>query len=161
MIKIGFSTGDSFVSRAIRWFTKSKSSHVFLIIEESFFGATMVMEATSGGFRLVPFDHYINDHNKLVKIVEPKTSLKEGVEKSVPWLGEHYDYGGLFGMAIVMLGRWLRRKWRNPWESPRAMFCSEAVVYVLQASGYDGSSKLDASTTSPEDLMEFFKNQDK
>lgn len=155
MIKIGFSTSNSFISRAIRWFTKSQASHVFLLIEDGFFGVSVVMEATQGGFRVVPFEHYVSGSTKLVRIIEPRTPIDDGVKKAVEWLGAHYDYGGLFGMAIVMLGRWLRRKWQNPWQSTRAMFCSEAVVYVLQVSGYSGADKLIPSTTSPEDLLEF------
>jgi len=154
-IKIGFSTSGSFVSRAIRWFTRSTVSHAWLLVEDGFFGVSVVMEATNGGFRLVPFEHYVNEHTRLVRLVTPKTSLEEGVKKAALWLGEHYDYGGLFGMAVVVVGRWLRRRWRNPWESSRAMFCSEAVVYVLQASGYEGADGLVPSTTSPEDLLRF------
>lgn len=157
MIKIGFSASDSLISRAIRWFTRSQASHAFLVVEGGFFGVTVVMEATNGGFRIVPFEHYVNEHTRLVRLVEPRTSLDEGVRRAALWLGEHYDYGGLFGMAIVMVGRWLRRKWRNPWQNARAMFCSEAVVYVLQASGYEGADRLSPSETSPEDLMTFLE----
>jgi hypothetical protein len=118
----------------------------------------MVMEATEGGFRIVPLDKF-SQQNFVVAVFTPKYSIEMGLKASVDWLGEHFDYAGLVGMAFVSLGRWLRRKWNNPWASSKAMFCSEAVVRVLQASNYPGAEGMLPTNTSPEDLLEFFHKE--
>lgn len=160
MIKVGFSTHQkSIVSKIIRWFTKSKASHTWVLFEDTFFGMEMVMESTDTGFRVVPFANFKAEGNDIVALVDPVAPLDEGVKAAAAWLGESYDFGGLFGSAFVLLGRWLRRKWANPWASAHAMFCSEAVVRVLQAAKYPGSSAFDPEATSPQDLLDFFAKE--
>ena len=118
----------------------------------------MVLEATEGGFRIVPLDKF-SQQNFVVAVFVPKHSIEAGLKAAVDWLGEHFDYTGLVGMAFVAMGRWLRRKWNNPWASSKAMFCSEAVVRVLQASNYPGAEDMAPTGTSPEDLLEFFHKE--
>lgn len=157
MVKVGFSThGNNIVSRLIRWLTKSKASHAWLLVEDPFFGLEMVMEATETGFRLIPLANFKAEGNNIVALLEPSSPLDEGVKQAGKWLGEHYDFAGLFGASVVILGRWLRRKWRNPFGSPKSMFCSEAVVRVMQASKFPGAEGLDPEATTPQDLLDFF-----
>jgi hypothetical protein len=156
MIRVGFSTHtNNIMSRVIRWFTHSKVSHVWLLVEDTFFGVDMVMEATETGFRLIPYANFVAEGNTIVAVLEPAYPLDTGVQTAVHWLGERYDFAGLFGSAFVMLGRWLKRKWRNPLDAPKSMFCSEAVTRVLQASAYPGAEALDSSATTPQDLLVF------
>jgi hypothetical protein len=153
--RIAFSTSkESIVSKIIRWFTKSRTSHCFLVYYDLDFDRDMVMESTEGGYKITPFSKY---ESSLVAIFEPKQSIDVGLKKSVDWLEEDYDYSGLIGMAWVCLGKFLKRKWNNPFCSSKSMFCSEAVVKVLQLSNYPGSEQFDASSTSPEDLLKFFE----
>lgn len=153
--RIGFSTSKtSFVSKAIRWFTSGASSHVFLIYYDVDFGRDMVMEATQGGFKITPFSRHT-----AIKVVEPKYPIENGLASAVDWLGAEYDYAGLFGMAWVELGRWLKRKWRNPSRSSSAMFCSEAVARVMIESNYPGTTTWDAQSIDPEMLMDFFERE--
>jgi hypothetical protein len=155
--RVGFSTSKtSWVSAIIRWFTGGKSSHVFLVYWDVDFERDMVMEATQGGFKITPFSH----HGGLVKVVTPKFPVEVGLRKAVDWLGEEYDYAGLLGMAWVELGRWLRRKWRNPWRSAKAMFCSEAVARVMQESSYPGTENWDPQSIDPEMLLAFFLKEE-
>lgn len=156
--RIGFSTSKtSWVSRIIRWFTSGRSSHVFFIYWDVDFDREMVMEATQGGFRIVPFTHY---ENSIVKIVEPRYSFETGFNNAIDWLGEGYDYAGLFGMAWVELGRWLGRKWRNPLRSGTTMFCSEVVARVMLESEYPGTEGWDPQSIDPEMLIEFFEKEE-
>ena len=103
-IKIGFSTSNALVSRLIRWVTRSRVSHTFLLIEDSFFGQDMVMEAASSGFRLIPYSVF-QTGNTDVTLITPVVPIDEGVKKAVIWLGEKYNYTGDFGMLFVLLGR--------------------------------------------------------
>jgi hypothetical protein len=154
--RIGFSTSKtSWISRIIRWFTGGKSSHTAVVYWDTDFERDMIMGATDGGFKITPFSHY---EKSLVAIYTPKYPIDVGLKKAVDWLGEGYDYGGLFGMAWVELGRWLKRKWRNPWRDSKTMFCSEAVARIMD-SGYPGTKGWDAQSIDPEMLIEFFEKE--
>lgn len=156
VVLIGFSTSTNPISRIIRFFTGSKASHCWILIQDAFAGQDMIMEATEGGFRLVPYVGY-NVGHVIVDIVTPVIPLDEGVEKAVSWLGGRYDYTGLIGALFVLLGRRLKKRWKNPLQSSSAMFCSEAVVFLLQEAKYPGADLLDPSGTTPQDLINFLR----
>lgn len=160
MIRIGFSTSKrNIFSAVIRWFTKSRVSHAWVLIHEPFFDMEMVLEATEFGFRMVPYETFRAKTNVIeVLTLGPSCPLDSAVKRAGRRLGEDYDFLGLFGGAIVQIGRWLKYKWRNPLASSRAMFCSEAVVYVLQDAGYPGADTLDPEATTPQDLLDFLRS---
>jgi hypothetical protein len=119
----------------------------------------MVMESEGGmggSVRLTQFD---DKALSLVKIVTPKHSIETGMTKMVSHLGDVYDYKGLIGMAWVEIGRWLKRKWKNPWNDSKALFCSELVTQVLIDSEYPGSSGMDPTSMDPQMLLEFFEKE--
>lgn len=154
--RIGFSVSNSWISKIICWFTKGRTSHTFLIYYDIDFERDMVMEATEGGYKITPFSKYQKD---TIAIFEPKQSIEYGLKKSIDNLEEKYDYIGLIGMMWVCLGAFLKRKWRNPLASSKAMFCSEAIVKVLQWSNYPGSEQFESFSTTPEDLLVFFEKE--
>jgi hypothetical protein len=155
-IRIGFSTSrNSWISKVIRWFTDSGVSHCFFIYFDEDWERDMVLEATSGGFRIVPYSFYAE--STLVSLT-PAYPVDVGIKKSLDWLGVGYDYGGLLGMAWVEIGRRLKCAWRNPWRGANTMFCSEAIVRILQESGYPGADTLDAQSTDPQMLLDFLSN---
>lgn len=154
-IKIGFSTSNNFISKTIRFFTRSKISHTFLLLDKAFMGEDMVMQATKGGFNLVTYSVF-KQHNKIVELVEPGVSLVEGIKVATRWLGRDYDYLGVVGFLFVLLGRIFSLRWRNPFNTD-AVFCSEVIVYILKSSNYPGAESLNPSTITPQDLYEFLK----
>jgi len=156
--RIGFSISWSFLSRSIRRVTKGRFSHVWILLDKAFLGHDMVMQADNetGGFHLIKYETFTLS-NEVIVLVSPGVPIDDGVLKASSWLGRPYDYFGFFGTAIVLLGRWLHRKWRNPWKSSRELNCAEAVVRILQISGYPDSERLDPSGTTPQDLYEFLK----
>lgn len=156
MVRIGFSTNPTnLLSRAIRWFTESRVSHTFFIVDWG--GSEVMVEAHWNGFRVLDFKQWRREKpGQLVAIVEPHEDLTPSFEALIPYLGQPYDVGGLFGMAWVLAcGRFLQRKVNNPWDSHKALFCSEAVAQVLTWSRYPGWHTL-AENVSPDDLLEFF-----
>jgi hypothetical protein len=155
MIKVGFSTHRrNPLSALVRFLTGSKASHCWLLIQdEPFFGIPMVMEATEVGFRYIPLSVF-KARNDIVAVVSSPYPLEKGVHAANAWLGKNYDFLGFFSTFFVLVGRWLKRKIKNPVRSSRAMFCSEAVARVLQASGYPGISGLDPSSVTPQDLLD-------
>lgn len=161
MVRVGFSTHRSnLLSTVIRWLTGSKVSHTWLLIDEPYFGIPLVMEATEVGFRLIPYEVFAKK-NDIVEIVSVDPTRLDSVEASVKraaqWLGDDYDFGGLLGSAVILLGRRLKKRWKNPFASSTAMFCSEAVVLVLKGADYPGTENLDPEATTPEDLLDFLR----
>jgi hypothetical protein len=156
--RVGFSTSKSWVSRLIRWFSDSVVSHAWLLYFDIDFGRDMVLESTLEGVRIIPFDVF-KRHNVVRDewVFSPQAELASGLQRAGEQLGEQYDFRGLFGMLLVVIGRWLRKRWRNPLHNPNAMFCSEFVASVLKLSAYPGTDYWDPSSMTPDDLMEFFR----
>ena len=156
--RIGFSTTDALLSRLIRWLTRSKVRHAFLVYFDVDFDREMVMEAVGAGFRIVPLDKFAQ-HNRIVDVVTPRHPIDEGLKAAVDWLGESYDAPGVIGMGLLLALRALRRRARrvrNLLATRRALFCSEAVARACQACHYPGFDR-DPETTSPQDLYAFFE----
>lgn len=153
-IRIGFSTSATWHARVVRWMTRSKVSHAFFILENSFLGDDLVLEADPPDVHLRALSEFVKT-NRIVKTVEMPETLRVGISQAVRLLGRPYDYRAFFGVGLVVIGRWLRRKWRNPFNARKSLDCIEMIVSVLQLSGYPGSERLDATQLSPQQLMEF------
>jgi hypothetical protein len=160
MVFVGFSTPRLWnpLSALIRAMTRSRVSHTFLLVEDPAFELRLVLEAHSTGFRLVSFTRFVKD-NKVVALVEPSHPIEPGLPAAGGWLGEEFDVLGLFGIFLTLLLRYVRqRPWKNPFPTPSALFCSEAVIRTLQAAAYPGSETLDAESTTPAEVLEFFES---
>lgn len=155
---IGFSTSNAWYSRAIRFFTKSRCSHTFLVV--SILGTWVVLEEGFFGYMARTLDD-LRKHDTIVALYRPRHSIRAGVKASLTDLGQPYDYLGLIGMAFVMLGRRLGKKWSNPLASTHAMICSERVTRVLQGSNYPFTERYEPASTTPEDLLEFLECEHK
>lgn len=159
MIQIGFSTHkNNILSKIIRWITKSPISHCWILYYDIQFKIEMVLESTTEGFRILPFKTYQKQNDNIV-LFNPKFSLTMGLIKAGEKLGTKYDFKGLFGSIFPIIGRWFKRKWKNPFYSSKELFCSEAVTEIMKDSKYPGSDKFDPSTTNPNDLYNFFKKE--
>lgn len=155
---VGFSTPRSWnpVSALIRKMMKANLSHTWLLVEDPLFELRLVLEAHSTGFRLISFAEFVKE-NKVVKLLQPAHSLAGGLPEAGGWLGDQYDVPGLFGIFLVQVARWFRHKMENPFTSPRALFCSEAVVRVMKAAHYPGAEKLGDETSTPAELLAFLE----
>jgi hypothetical protein len=156
---VGFSTAKGpggLVSRLICWLVQSPASHVWLLYYDELLASWLVLEAHETGYRIVPFP-FFKRKNNIVCILRPSHSLLVGLPESAQWLGSHYDFAGLFGMIVVVLGRILKRTWRNPFRSSRAQFCSEAVTRILHAAKYPGATVLHPDDCDPRQLFYFLK----
>jgi len=161
MVFVGFSTPRRWnpLSALIRAMMSSRTSHAWLLVEDPIFDLRLVLEAHSTGFRLVSFANFVRD-NKVVAIVAPAHSLEAGLPAAGGWLGGEFDLLGLFGIFLTLVARWFRRRrWRNPFTSSRALFCSEAVVRVLKAAHHPGAGRFGTETTTPQQLLAFFERE--
>ena len=152
MIHVCFSTQPkNLLSRLVRWFTKSKASHSFLTFDA--LGRSWILESGVKGIVVLPLDKFKDELVAAVQVPEISDEVLSKVMDE--HLGLDYDFTGLFGMGINYLGRWFKAKWKNPWNNPGSMFCSEFVVETLQEAGFPGADKLVAADTSPQDLLDF------
>ena len=118
----------------------------------------MVMEAHELGFRLLPYESFKRENN-VVAVFTPREDTTVALRWCAKKLGDAYDFGGLVGMAWVLLGRMFKKRWRNPLENSHAMFCSEMAVTMLQRAGTPWAKSLVASRVSPQDLMDLFEKE--
>lgn len=153
-IKIGFATSPAWISRAIRYFTRSPVSHAFVLIEGATPTGDLVLQAVATGWTLTTRRRFEAGATG-IRYVTPRVPLDAGLDKALEWLDTPYAFAGVVGMAWVCIGRALRKVWRNPMPDPHHMFCSEGIVYMLQADGYPGADVLDAPSVSPADLLAF------
>jgi hypothetical protein len=121
-----------------------------------FMDRRLVLEEGVFGWSMRTLDS-LAAHDRIVDVITPSHPIDVGIQKSFDWLGQRYDYIGLFGMFFVMVARWFKKKIRNPLSSSTSMWCSEAGAKILQISGYPGAEKLDPPTTTPEDLRDFLR----
>ena len=156
--RIGFSTPKRFnpLSWLVRRISKSRASHTFFIYHDLDFDFDMVMEAHELNFRLIPFEHF-EEKNKIIKVVTPKNPIDKGLKVVARrYLDTMYDYPGLLGMSVVKLGKWLHRKWKNPFGSTQYVFCSESVIIAINESpGYE-LLRLDPNS-DPEEVLQYFE----
>ncbi len=159
---IGFSTPRHFnpVSWLVRSMTGSEASHSFFLYWDDDFQCDMVLEAHEVGFRLITWKRFVKK-NRIVGLVEPAHSLDKGFARLGDWVGSVYDFGGLFGQIVVQFGRFLARKWRNPFRSAHSMFCSESVVRCMQWAGHPDAHKFTPKETAPQDLLRFYREPGK
>jgi hypothetical protein len=158
-IRVGFSTTNAALSRLIRWFTRSPVSHAWVLYYDAEFDCECVFEFSIGGGQIHTYEAF-KKHNTIVHVWTPRVALGPGFRKAAPLLDRGYDYLGLLGMIWVQVGEWLKRKWRNPWGSPKRDFCSESVAHVLQSVPYPGWDHRAARSTSPEKLLEFARREE-
>jgi len=155
-IWVGFSRDNSFLSWLIRKVTKGPASHCFLILSADLtpLRCEMILEASAFGVRLIPLERF-KRRNTVVGTwtsADSKYDLLAALATMSADLGDVYDYGGLFGMAWVVIGRWLRKKWQNPLHAAHTLFCSELVDTFLRAALVQGADGLPASSWEPNDL---------
>lgn len=155
-VYVCLSTSDDLVSRIIRWFTKSRVSHAFFLYWDDKFQRWNTAGAMAPGFEIIAADR-IFPANRVVAIYEP-VDLNPIMPDLDEWLSDMYNYPGLIGMALVEIGRWLKRKWHNPLTASNSLFCSQAVAQALILAKQPNFD-LDPTTTAPSDLDDFFQRQ--
>ena len=152
-INICFSTQKSWLSRLIRFVTRSDMSHALVTYKDETLGKVMVMEAQWRGFVIVPWTRW-RQKNRLVarfSLRVPEVDQAEALRKLAGRLGEEYDTLGLFGFA---LRRWRKRS-RNVFASSKKLYCSEACAELVRDSGIAIG---DPESFEPQDLFEFLSS---
>ena len=130
-IYIAFSQGETFLSKAIRWFTRSAFSHSFVLFWDARWNTWLALGDDWNGFCLTP----AKTENTLA-VATVQQDLKFGLTKNVDALGSFYNYLGLLGMMWVEFGAHvLKRKLSNPFKSKSRWICSEIASQICIDSG--------------------------
>jgi len=149
-ITLIFSTASGIISWLIRKLQGADISHC--AIGTSMHGVPVVIEDTVGGVRIYPRARWEKSH-KLVREFEFIPNMEDGLRHSIGHVGDAYDYAGLFGYVWVLLGRWLRKKWKNPFARANSAVCSEFILEMdperKLVPEWEG---LDPSSVTPRDL---------
>lgn len=156
---VGFSTSKAWYSRLIRWFTKSRCSHTFLLVK--MLGELLVFQEGPLGWGAKSFTQF-KEENTVVDLI-PVEGLEDGFKKTLPQLGMPYGYLPLLGMFPVMVAKRLGWHMRNPLRGIHTPFCSARNAQIIQDSPqcpfYERAKSLDPMSTSPEDLWEFLQGR--
>jgi hypothetical protein len=109
-------------------------SHCWLLCtgDDGIHGLDVVLtEDEHGGLHFVPWTGY-STGKTIVDIINSPFDLGAGYAALLNKLGVGYDYDGLLGEGYVIgMQRWFHRMVINPLASANAMWCSEAIYYVL------------------------------
>jgi hypothetical protein len=161
-LSICFSTDPhSWVSRIIRWFTKSQCSHAFIMVEEDPTFGTLIVESDSGGVQVTTPARFDFKTNAIVGKVTPEFDLLPALRAAMDEeLGWSYDFWGLIGMAWVEFCRWLKVKAKNPLHKSKTLFCSAFVVTVLQKANVPGADALVPWDTDAQMLWDWLRAAD-
>jgi hypothetical protein len=157
---IGFSGGDSFIQRAIRFFTGSDFSHTFLVMagpdaEPAALGTTATI------VHFVPLEKEV-DSSQWLWVVEPIASDKAKTDAATiiyrHFSGESYGYLSY----LWFLYRWAMRQFGYEpmlmwdWAEP-GITCTELTARYLSLLGpefFDLFEGRDYSAIAPEDLRQ-------
>lgn len=150
-MKIAFvgTNSDSFFSKAIKWFTKSKWTHAMLVLDDTLDGDAIIVEAS--GRHGVILNLMSKFQHRPMEIFKDKQDIWD-INSIKPYLGDSYGYLQIFGIALVKIFK-LKK---NPFDSGEV--CSELVLNWLLASPYKSQfSGLNKNLASPEDLYQIIK----
>lgn len=155
-LRIGFSTSTGWISKIIRWFTKSKFSHAFVLIDNEPMLGPCVFQSDSGGIQIITQKAFDFEHNPLQKVYQPTMDLFPAIRECADLLREEYDYAGLLGMVWVEFW-WhvFKARVKNPLHNANEFFCSAFVVKVIQVAKWPGAETLDPGSTDAQMLADF------
>ena len=149
---IAFS-GKGWVSKTIKFFTRSKVSHVGIVLEISEQGRVMVMESTSlGGKKGVQVNRLsqrLDQYKGELWWLPLNKDVKESMDMAAFWHflweqdGKKYDTWQAIKSALPSF---IRR------EHFDKFFCSELVAGALEAA--EAIPELNASEMTPDDVVE-------
>lgn len=160
---IGFCTNRrSFISKVIRWFTRSRWSHTYVIRQTD--PDILVLEAGKYQVQIVPITKYESSKYQNVFFV-PEGFKSEDIALGLMAAGDkieaNYGWLQLVGnIPVIIMKRLFGMKISNP--SKGGIVCSELVLQYLRGLDPTGPWRsLDRNTVSPEDLCEVLSSHAK
>lgn len=124
--------GKTWVSKAIRWFTKSWVNHTAVVVEV--WGHTYIVDAQKNGVNPKPLEAWLKEYNYEIIVARPKTGPKDPRTFSIRAFMKvgltGYDYNSLIFRHpwAIITKKWARDKDTND----KRMVCSEYVAWLYQ-----------------------------
>lgn len=155
-----------FYSKAVRWFTRSKWSHCFIIMED-FYGSPAVLEADLK-VQLVDFNQeYINQDVDSYEIWRPILAKEKNISEATKYCylnyaGETYGFLQIPWFAVRSILNFLGLKFISDNFNKDGIICSELLIDYLKILGEDYSkvfSDIDSNEASPEDIYLLVKSR--
>lgn len=153
---IGFSRQKkNWLSKVIRWFTRSQWSHTFIIYQVE--PEILVAEAGTFEVKIVPITKYESRKYATTFFFPdhlPVTDIEIGIKRARADLEKPYGYLQILGfIPVVIAKRLLGLKIKNPMRG--GMVCSELVLEYLRGADPMGRwMTLQKDSVSPEDIFE-------
>ncbi len=159
---VGFTADGSLLSRLVRWWTRSRWSHVFVYVGEVN-GTPVILEANNGKVDIVRLDKYTTgDH--VVEVYQPNEGrpalIQRGVYETMRQIEKPYGFAQALGLIpVIAARRLLGLKIKNL--SRRGIICSELALRYLRCADPDGPwADMDADASDPEDVREKLAQSD-
>jgi len=137
--------GKGWIGEVIRWFTKSKYSHTACYI-----GDGKIVESDFGGVMISSVKKYDGKFDVFRHRFATETQLADAVLWMKGQVGKGYDYLGLIGVGLAIIGR----KGRNCFDDKNRYWCSELVADGYINSGIVLCVDPDTYKVSPQDLAD-------
>jgi len=153
---IGFSGRRGiFLSRAIKWFTKSKWSHTFIVLDDE-----LILEAGRYQVQITLYEKYMRDRYTITgfKPFITKETIETSLNNVIKRVGTSYGWLQIIGIAFVRGLKKIGIGIRNPFRG--GIICTELVHDYLERLGFD-MPFADKDAISPEDLFNYLKVSDK
>jgi len=157
-MRIGFSTTNGIMSKAIRWFTHSKASHSYIIFLAE--GQTLMVEADQHGVICEDYSNF-KKKNKIVAEFELTVTPEEEhkiVGYALQQLTRPYNFLEILGYVWIIVNKTFGRTVKQPFKDRSAYVCSELVICSLQAGNFPLSHFMNRFVTPPEGIIEFLLN---
>jgi len=143
-MKIAFISSQGGFSSIIRWITKSKWSHVLIILDDELEGDALTFEASAlRGVRLNLWSESSYHPHEIYEVLQP-TSPKPLYK----YFGSNYGYLQILGFGVAKV---LKLK-HNPFT--KDYVCSELALRFLLDNNVQGLESLEPNLATPEDLYE-------
>jgi len=153
-----FTASNSLVSRTIRWFTKSPTSHVMFEFYCPILKASVTVDSDLRGVHLMPA---FKTKTGVVAEFDCPEQARVSLSVVTRYLGERYDFGGLFLLAWpILLWRWLHLKVRHPVRRTHEVKCSELAALVLKEAQLPGTAEWDPEILTPADILRYCNGSD-
>ena len=141
--------GNSWLSKAIRWATKSNINHTALFIW--IWGEPYIIDAQDNGVNVKPFQDWVDKYkyNFIIQRRPRPIAEKKIAVKAMSKVGlTAYDFEGLIIKQPIELltGKWNKKPANHEQDK---MYCSEFVSWVY---GLDNSYRM-----SPKDFLDYCK----
>lgn len=151
-VVICFAASDHIGSKVLRWVFQSPVSHAFIMYHSHEWDCWEAIQVNQHRVHKVFARKIIKERMYSdVKIFEAKYNLWAGLVSKRYFIGRAYDWKGVFvGLLKGLLQRFLKIRIKELVHSGDALFCSEYVAEVIQAT--PGERKLDLLATHSSEM---------